>query len=110
MTRDDVAIAHLSRGMRVAQVSEAVNLGERQFTRWFKTQIGMHPKRFQRVIRLRRAVTAAKRGAPLSAAAASCGYADQAHFGRDVKALTGGAPRLILPNVGNVQDIDLPLG
>ncbi len=102
------AVALLTRGHSVARTADAVNLGDRQFSRWFHHQTGMHPKRFQRVIRLRRALLAAKQGEPLAAVAADEGFADQAHFNREVRALTGGAPRTILPDVGNVQDVAMP--
>ncbi|WP_404366038.1 helix-turn-helix domain-containing protein [Sphingomonas sp. MMS24-J45] len=104
------AASLLAKGRSVAQTAGAVNLGDRQFTRWFHRQLGMHPKRFQRIVRLRRALLAAKQGEPLAAVAADEGFADQAHFNREVRALTGGAPRTILPDVGNVQDVAMPLG
>ncbi len=111
---DDTRAAHailcLTSGDSVSQAASAVNLGERQFTRWFRQRTGMHPKRYQRVTRLRRALLAAKQGHALAAVAADAGYADQAHFNREVNALTGAAPRTILPYVGNVQDLAGPVG
>lgn len=104
------AAALLARGISVSRTAAAANLGDRQFTRWFHQRTGMHPKRYQRVERVRRAVLVAKQGQPLAAAAADAGYVDQAHFNRDVNALIGAAPRTILPNVGNVQDLAVPLG
>ena len=105
VSRDERAVALLAQGVGVAHVAHAVNLGERQFTRWFHRLTGLHPKRFQRVTRLRRALIAAKDGGTLAQVAAASGYTDQAHFNREVKALTGSVPREILPNVGNVQYI-----
>lgn len=92
ISRVQVATALLGRGVRVGAVAEAVELGERQFTRWFHHAVSMNPKRFLRVVRLRRAIEAAKRGTPLAGAALDCGYADQAHFSREVKALLGARP------------------
>ena len=108
--RADRAALLLARGVSVSRTAEAVNLGDRHFTRWFHQLAGMPPKRYQRVARLRRALDAAKQGQPLAAVAACAGYADQAHFNREVNALAGGAPRTILPDVGNVQDAAVPLG
>lgn len=105
VSRGERAVALLTKGASVAHVARAVNLGERQFTRWFHQFSGLQPKRFQRITRLRRAVLAAKGGGTLAQVATASGYTDQAHFNREVKALTGSAPREILPNVGNVQYI-----
>jgi len=99
------AVSALTAGATVAQVAENVNLCSRQFTRSFQRTMGLHPKRFQRILRLRRAIVLAKSGLPLAAAAIDAGYADQAHFTREVRALTGAAPLKVLPNVGNVQDV-----
>lgn len=104
------AASLLARGCTVSQTAAQVDLGDRQFSRWFHSKMGMSPKRYQRVLRLRRALLTAKRGLSLAAVAADAGYADQAHFTREVTALTGSTPRTILPNVGNVQDIGEPIG
>ena len=104
-SRAAVAVSALTRGRSVTEVAAAVNLSERQLTRSFHAALGLSPKRFQRITRLRRAVLKAKAGLSLAEAAIASGYADQAHFNREVKALTGSTPRVILPNVGNVQDV-----
>jgi AraC-like DNA-binding protein len=49
-----------------------------------------------RVLRLNLALDRARTGLPLTEVAAQTGYADQAHFTRDVKALTGVPPRTLL--------------
>lgn len=109
-SRAGTAAKALVRGATVAAVAEAVNLSERQLTRSFHHTMGLHPKQFQRIARLRHTVLAAKRGTPLAAAAIDGGYADQAHFNREIKALTGGPPRAVLPHVGNVQDVAPRIG
>jgi AraC-like DNA-binding protein len=109
-SRASVAMAALMRGATVADVAGKVNLSGRQLTRSFHDTVGLHPKRFQQISRLRRSVVAAKAGMALAEAAIEGGYADQAHFTREVKALTGATPRAILPNVGNVQDLVSRIG
>ena len=99
------AAARLAAGVRVARAAQEVGLSERQLERRFHSQVGLSPKHFARIVRLRRAVKAAKAGASLATAAHEAGYADQSHFTREVKALTGVPPLEALPHVGNVQDI-----
>jgi AraC-like DNA-binding protein len=41
------------------------------------------------VLRLQRALELARRGVPFASVAAEAGYADQPHFAREVRALTG---------------------
>lgn len=47
---------------------------------------------FERVLRFRRAERLAGSGASLAAVAAQAGYADQAHFTRECRRLTGRSP------------------
>jgi AraC-like DNA-binding protein len=103
--RFKAAAAALGIGEPVARVADAVNLCERQLERLVHEHAGLAPKAFTRIVRFRRAVLAAAHGGRLAAAAAEGGYADQAHFNRDVQDLTGRAPRKLLPNVGSVQDL-----
>jgi AraC-like DNA-binding protein len=109
-SRAGAAAKALARGATVSEAAEAVNLSERQLTRSFRDTMGLHPKRFQRILRLRRAVIAAKGGMSLAGAAIEGGYADQAHFTREITALVGAPPREILPDVGNVQDMASGIG
>jgi AraC-like DNA-binding protein len=99
------ASALLARRVPVARAADAVALSERQLERLLDEHAGLSPKTFARIVRFRRAVVAARGGMPLASAAAASGYADQSHFTRDVRDLTGHAPRALLPNVGSVQDI-----
>ena len=64
----------------------------RWLERQFQAFVGMPPKRYARVVRFHRAVSALrqKRREPPSPCA---GYYDQAHFSGEFKAFTGWAPR-----------------
>jgi AraC-like DNA-binding protein len=95
----------LRRGTPVSQVAALVALSERQLERRFVETFGMGPKTFARILRFRKTIAAVKQHAPLAEAAAVGGYADQPHFTREVKALTGRSPRAVLPHVGNIQDV-----
>jgi AraC-like DNA-binding protein len=79
----------IERGASLPVVADAVGLGERQLRRRFTTAVGYGPKTFARVVRFQRALAHIRGGAPLAAAAAECGYADQAHMTREVAELAG---------------------
>jgi AraC-like DNA-binding protein len=107
-----VAARLLARGSTVRAAAGAAAISDRQLARLMHDRIGVAPKLFARLARFRRAVFAAWRGAPLAAAASLQGYADQAHFSREARALTGRSVRTLLTalpppaNVGSVQDLD----
>ncbi len=97
----------LSGGVRVRAAAKLVDVGERQLERLFAEHAGLPPVTYSRICRVRRAIAAASSGVPLARAATETGYADQPHFSRDVRALTGRTPRQLLPDVGSVQDLVL---
>jgi AraC-like DNA-binding protein len=74
----------------------------------FRDRVGMAPKLFARIVRFRRAFFAAHAGVPLASAAIDGGYADQAHFTREVQALTGCSPTLLLRRTGSVGFVQDP--
>jgi AraC-like DNA-binding protein len=64
-------------------------------------RVGYGPKTFQRVARFQRAVGELRRaGAELARAAASAGYADQAHLTRESRRLAGLSPRELVSWIG----------
>ncbi|MGY0058569.1 DUF6597 domain-containing transcriptional factor [Streptomyces sp. LZ34] len=82
-------VAGLSGGRTVAEVAAAVGLGERQLYRRSLAAFGYGPKTLARVLRLNRALDAARAGTAFAEVAAVTGYADQAHLAREVRTLTG---------------------
>jgi AraC-like DNA-binding protein len=98
----------LANGRSVGDAAARVALGARQLDRLFADRVGVSPKMFARIVRFRRAAFAARGGTPLAIAAAEAGYADQPHFTREVRALTGRPPLGLLPamaDVASVQDV-----
>jgi AraC-like DNA-binding protein len=84
------------RGIAVPVLAGSVGLSERQLYRRCLDAFGYGPKMLDRVLRLNVALDRARAGLSLAEVAARTGYADQAHFTRDVKALTGVPPRTLL--------------
>ena len=82
-------------GGRVRVRTLALELGwsPRRLIDRFRDHVGLAPKAAARVIRFNRAVGALSSGTPrIAEVAAACGYADQAHLARDIRALGGVTP------------------
>lgn len=99
------AATELRRSGSVRVAAERAGVSQRQLERLFLIELGMRPKLFAQILRLRRAIMLICAGMTLVDAATTAGYADQSHFNRNMRSLTGGAPCAILRHVGNVQDI-----
>lgn len=81
---------------RVETLAHELGVSARHLRRRFHAAVGYGPKRLARVLRLERALAAARDGEDLAWAAAAAGYADQAHFTNDCRALAGLAPATLL--------------
>jgi AraC-like DNA-binding protein len=101
----DRLISHVLRSIRsgmlrgsagVMNLAGSVGLSERQLHRRCLNAFGYGPKMLDRVLRMNLALDRARTGEALADVAVLTGYADQAHLTRDVKALTGLPPRILL--------------
>ena len=81
---------------RVHALAPELGVSTRQLRRRFESAVGYGPKRLARVLRLERALATARAGQELAWAAVDAGYADQAHFGNDCRALAGISPSMLL--------------
>lgn len=82
-------------GIPVSRLARTVALSERQLRRRFVDHVGYGPKTLDRILRLQRflaAVGGADDDVGLAELALVAGYADQAHLGREVRALAGSSP------------------
>jgi AraC-like DNA-binding protein len=81
--------------LRVDDIARASDLDTRALQRCFRTYVGVSPKSVIQRYRLHEATIQLRAPDPPSLAdlAASLGYADQAHFGRDFKRTVGQTPR-----------------
>lgn len=79
--------------VRVDDIAERFGVGQRNLQKLFREHVGMTPKRVLQRYRLHEAAERLDNGsASLAALAADLGYADQAHFARDFKAIVGRPP------------------
>ena len=78
----------------VAEVADRLYVSERQLQRRFAERVGYGPKTFHRIARFQRALgRLGREDGGLAGAAASAGYADQAHLTRETRRLAGLSPR-----------------
>lgn len=89
-------VHRLAAGESVAATADALGLGARRLHRLSVAAFGYGPKTLARVLRMRRALDLAGGGRGLAEIAVRAGYADQAHMTRDIRALTGRAPGVLL--------------
>jgi AraC-like DNA-binding protein len=77
----------------VARLARDAGLSSRQLERRFLAAVGISPSTFARIARFQRVFAALDGDATtLANVAIDCGYYDQSHLARDVKAFTGGTP------------------
>ncbi|MGC5028648.1 helix-turn-helix domain-containing protein [Micromonospora sp. DT229] len=88
--------AALAAGATVAETATRVGLDSRSLLRRSRHLYGYGPKTLARILRMRRALALARSGVSLAEVATRAGYADQAHLTREVQALAGVAPRVLL--------------
>jgi AraC-like DNA-binding protein len=81
---------------RVSAIARGLGLSERQLERLFLSRVGVGPRRFASLLRFERAVALARTAPSLTEVAYGAGYADQSHFVREVRRLTGATPTAIL--------------
>lgn len=84
--------------MSVQQLSEKVYISPRQLEREFKHQLGVSPKMFMRIHRLKQIQDHLKQPGQIKLASLAhyLGYTDQAHFIKDFKKMTGVSPTVFL--------------
>lgn len=91
---------------QVSDLAGAVGLSERQLRRRFTQAVGYGPKTLHSILRFQLALDLgrARPDAGLAAIAYQAGYADQAHFTREVRRLAGTTPtELLAPDEGRPQ-------
>jgi AraC-like DNA-binding protein len=103
--RSVFAIIEARGQLAVSTLGRDAGLSERQLRRRFARAVGLSPKEFARVRRLRSSILDAlsspqRRWALLAAA---CGYADQAHLVREYKRLSGLAPEAFVTHLERIR-------
>ncbi len=85
--------AHLHEPLTIQDLAEAIDLGAWTFARQFRATVGCAPHAFVIEQRVKRATTLLTEGSlAIKEIAALCGFADQAHMTRAVRARVGVTP------------------
>ena len=79
----------LASGTPVTDLAATFGWSDRTLRRRAARAYGYGPKMLSRILRFRRAVARARAGDDFARVAADCGYSDQAHLAREVRALAG---------------------
>lgn len=90
----DQVLACIDDSEALAELSDKIDLSQRQIERLFKTRMGMTAKNYQRIIRIRKTITLIQQNQQMSLAevAAESGFSDQAHMTREFKSIARVTP------------------
>jgi AraC-like DNA-binding protein len=108
LTMVDRVRASLGRG-RVQSLCAGTGVGYRHALRRFQAAVGLSPKEFARLVRIREACVQALRRADASWAAISAevGFADQAHLAREFSDVYGWRPNLVRAYLQRIEHRNL---
>ncbi len=90
--------------VRVDELAAACGWSRKRLWSRFTAQVGLTPKRAAMLVRFDRAVHALSTGTGAAEAADSCGYADQSHLHRDVRAFAGCTPAVLAGRIRRDPD------
>jgi len=82
--------------VEVNKLSKIFCLSRRQYIRRFKNSVGISPKKFANIVRFQKAIYFQRMGLSWTRIADECGYYDQPHFIKEIKAFSGFSPQELL--------------
>lgn len=91
----------------VGRLAEGVGVGYRQALRRFKGAVGLSPKEFARLTRVRHACLVAleRRGTTWATVSADAGFSDQAHMNREFSDVFGWPPGLVREYLRRIEHV-----
>lgn len=84
-----------------AEMARKLSISDRSFSRLWSEVVGIQPRKFVQLMRFHNALEMIDGGVKLTQVAAHCGYSDQAHMARQIKAITGLPPSSLRRRLGN---------
>lgn len=92
--------------IEVGKLAETVCLSRKQYERVFRLCVGMNPKEYSRVVRFQKSMRLLQCGKRnFAGIAAECGYADQSHFIREFRQMSGHTPKSLLQHCAPYSDL-----
>lgn len=93
----DYLHTHATQHVRLDELAGASNLSKFHLCRQFAAEFGLSPHRYHRQLRLQIARSLLREGMPIADVAFECGFADQAHLGRQFRMSYGVSPGTLSP-------------
>jgi AraC-like DNA-binding protein len=78
--------------LRIASLADGLGISQDPLEKRFRRAVGASPKQLAQLCRIKHAIGLGQRGATWSRVAHEAGYADQSHFNREFRAVTGSSP------------------
>ena len=90
-----------------AEMAQMLAMSNRSFSRLWSEIVGIQPRKFIQLMRFHNALSMIDAGDKLAKVAAECGYSDQPHLARQIKAISGLPPSALRRLLSNVVYRDL---
>ncbi len=84
-----------------AEMAHRLSMSNRSFSRLWSEIVGIQPRKFIQLMRFHNALSMIDAGNKLAKVAAECGYSDQAHMARQIKAISGVPSSSLRRRLGN---------
>lgn len=93
----------------IGELTERLEIGDRQLQRRFRRAVGLTPKQFSRIRRFRACARnlIAERPEAWGRVAVGHGYADQAHLNREFARLSGRSPTQLARYIARIEHEDV---
>ncbi len=84
-----------------AEMAKNLTISDRSFSRLWADIVGIQPRKFIQLMRFHNALSMINAGVELATVAADCGYSDQPHMARQIKAISGLPSSALRQRLGN---------
>lgn len=78
---------------KIKELVSVLNTNMDSFEKKFRSRVGISPKNYSSIIRIRSVINSYRSGQNLTDISLETGFSDQSHFNKDFKAFTGQSPR-----------------